>query len=406
MRGQILSQAKTAVRWLRRTETIGNRRDIRCRRDPCDLHRIRRQFWATASFLPAIADVTDQRDMRILITRLSAIGDCILTVPVLCALREHFPRAFLAWIVERPAAPLLEGHRDLDELIVVPRGWLKSANTVWKLRRRLRKVRFDVAIDPQSLTKSALLARLSGARRRIGFDGDDGRELSKWLNNELVQPAAPHVVDRSLELLVPLGAQTPTPRSDLPVYNNAAASMDDFVRAHWLENRFALINVGAGWPSKLWPGERFGAVAKHLSRRHDMPSVIIWAGDAERQTAEEAMAAAGDAAVLAPATSLTELAELARRATMFFGCDTGPLHIAAAVGTPCVALYGPTLPEVCGPYGSNHVIVQAYHQKAEGNRERRGADNVAMRAIDVDMARAACDRMIEQLTHQAAADAA
>ena len=91
--------------------------------------------------------------MRILITRLSAIGDCILTVPVLCALREHFPTAFLAWIVERPAAPLLEGHRDLDELIVVPRGWLKSAKTVWKLRRQLKQLAFDVTVDPQSLTK-------------------------------------------------------------------------------------------------------------------------------------------------------------------------------------------------------------------------------------------------------------
>jgi lipopolysaccharide heptosyltransferase I len=344
--------------------------------------------------------------MRILITRLSAIGDCILTVPVLCALREHFPHAFLGWIVERPAAPLLAGHRDLDELIVVPRGWLKSAKTVWKLRRQLKQLAFDVAVDPQSLTKSALLARLSGARRRIGFDGDDGRELSKWLNNKRVHCTASHVVDRSLELLKPLGVRTSTARFDLPTYDDAAETMTDFVRAHQMETRFALINVGAGWPSKLWPGERFGAVAKHLSRQHGMPSVVIWSGAAERQTAEEAMAVAGDAAILAPPTSLTELAELARRATMFFGCDTGPLHISAAVGTPCVALFGPTLPEVCGPYGSNHVTVQAYHQKAEGNRERRGAENVAMRAIDVDMACAACDRIIEQLTIQAAAEAA
>src|SRR5271169_2959535 len=102
---------------------------------------------------------------RILIVRLSAIGDAIQTMPVACALRERFPHAFLAWAVERRAAALLRGHEALNELIELPRGWLKSPGGVWRLRQKLRNLQFDVTIDVQSLTKSALLARLSGARR-------------------------------------------------------------------------------------------------------------------------------------------------------------------------------------------------------------------------------------------------
>ena len=153
---------------------------------------------------------TDVKSPRILIVRLSAIGDAIQTMPVACALRERFPEAFLAWAVEERAGTLLRGHEALDELIVLPRGWLKSPGGVWRLRRRLRDFRFDVAIDVQSLTKSAVLAWLSGARRRIGFGNPGGRELSKWLNNERVDPKATHVVDRYLELLRPLGIESPS----------------------------------------------------------------------------------------------------------------------------------------------------------------------------------------------------
>ena len=127
------------------------------------------------------------RHARILIVRLSAIGDVIQTMPVACALRERFPDAFIAWAVQERTGKLLQGHPALDKLIAVPRGWLKSPGMVWRLRRRLRELHFDTTIDVQSLTKSALLARLSGARRRIGFGTPGGRELSRWLNNVRVR---------------------------------------------------------------------------------------------------------------------------------------------------------------------------------------------------------------------------
>ena len=146
---------------------------------------------------------------RILIVRLSAIGDVIHGMPIACALRERFPRAYLGWVVEERAAELLQGHEALDELIVLPRGWLRRPRLVWQLRRRLRAARFDLVLEAQGLTKAAVAAWLSGAKRRIGFGGQWGRELSPWLNTELVDASDRHAVLRNLALLEPLGIRDP-----------------------------------------------------------------------------------------------------------------------------------------------------------------------------------------------------
>jgi heptosyltransferase I len=329
---------------------------------------------------------------RILIVRLSAIGDAIQTMPVACALRERFPGAFLAWAVENRAAALLHGHRAIDELILLPRGWLKSPRGVWQLRRRLRDLRFDVTVDVQSLTKSAVLAWLSGARRRIGFGNPGGRELSKWFNNERVDPASAHVVDRYLELLRPLGIESPTVRFDVPEHEDARAAAEKTVRQFHLEGGFAVINPGAGWPSKLWPVDRYAAVARHLGEGSKLPTLVVWAGAAER-TLAEAIAAAAATAQVAPSTTLPELAALARRARLFVGADTGPLHLAAAVGTPCVGLYGPWPASRHGPYGPQNIALQKMFFEGPA-RARRTAPPVYMESITVAMVCEACDRIL------------
>ena len=345
--------------------------------------------------------MADNRRLRILITRLTAIGDCILTVPVLTALRDHFPRAFIAWAIGRSAAPLLEGHAALDEIISLPGGWLKSPRTVWNLRRRLRQLEFDVAIDPQSLIKSAFVARLAGADHRIGFTGQHGRELSGLLNNELVANTRPHMVDRSVELLRPLGIENPQVRFDLPRYSATEPSMNRFLRQHGLSRGFALLNIGAGWPSKLWPDSSFAALAHRLGCAHRLTSVVVWAGDEELRRAREIVATSPQHTVLAEPTSLVELATLARQAAVFVGSDTGPLHLAAAVGTPCVGLYGPTRPEDCGPYGDQHIALQKHFQDG-GHRERRRASNGAMQAITVADVAAACEKILASSASNAA----
>ena len=167
---------------------------------------------------------------RILIVRLSAIGDVIHGVPVLCALRDAMPRAFIGWVAEGTAGDLLEGHPALDELVRVPRRWWKSPREVWRLRQRLRALRFDTAIDLQCLTKSALAAWLSGARRRIGKAGEDGRELSRWLHNELVAAGGCHVIEHYLTMLRPLGIDSPAVRFDLPERPADARMADEILR--------------------------------------------------------------------------------------------------------------------------------------------------------------------------------
>ncbi len=122
---------------------------------------------------------TSEKSPRMLIVRLSAIGDLVHTMPLACALKERFPNTFLAWAAGEPGAELLRGHQAIDELIALPRAVLKSPRAVWELRRRLRAMKFDLAIDAQGLTKSAIVARLSAAKRRIGFGNPWGRELSK-----------------------------------------------------------------------------------------------------------------------------------------------------------------------------------------------------------------------------------
>lgn len=330
---------------------------------------------------------------RILIVRLSAIGDVLHGLPALNALRDARPRAFIAWVVEGAAAQLLRDHKALDELIVVPRKWLKSPRAVMDLRRRLRPLRFDISIDLQGLTKSAVAARLSGARHRIGFAGRDGRELSRWLNNDRVPATRTHVVDRNLELLAPLGITSPIARFDLEDTASDALSAREILAARRLADRFAVINPGAGWPSKLWPAERFAGVARYLGHRHSLRSLVVWAGEAERASAEQIVAGSAGFATIAPATSLRELAAIARQAAVFVSSDTGPLHLAAAVGTPCVGLFGPMPAERNGPYGPGHAAVQKMCLKGT-SRQRRTAGPESMEAISIEDVCKACDQVL------------
>jgi lipopolysaccharide heptosyltransferase I len=326
---------------------------------------------------------------------LTAIGDCLHGLPVLCALRDALPDAHLSWVVEGRTADLLRRHPALDAVVQVPRRWLKSPIAVWRARQQLRALRPDVAIDLQGLTKSAIAAWLSGAPTRIGYSGRDGRELSRWLNTTLVEPIMTHVVDRNLELLRPLDIVPEEVAFGLPMLASDAPAMGRFLRDRGLESGFALINVGAGWPSKRWPADRFAEVARYLGERYHLRSVVTWAGDEERLAADRIVVSAGAYAHIAPPTSLTELAALCQQARVFIGCDTGPLHLAAAVGTRCIALFGPTNARRNGPYGDEHIVIQNVRFDSAARKSARTADNAGMLAIAVEDVCAACDAMTE-----------
>jgi heptosyltransferase-1 len=335
-----------------------------------------------------------ERSPRILIVRVSAIGDVIHGIPVLCALREALPKAFLAWIAEGTAGDVLEGHAALDELVRVPRRWWKSPRELWRMRERLRSLRIDIALDLQCLTKSAITAWLSGAPRRIGMGGADGRELSKLFNNELVEAGGTHVLEHYLSMLRPLGIESPQMRFNLPQRSADAEMVDRFLQKSGLIGRpFAVLNPGAGWPSKVWPAERYGALARHLHGAHGVASVATWGLPAELPMAETIVGASGGHAQLAPPTTMRELASLCRRAALFVGSDTGPMHLAVAVGTPTISMHGPSRADWCGAYGTHNIRLQARYE-AGSSLERRRANDAAMCAITVEMAANACDQLL------------
>jgi lipopolysaccharide heptosyltransferase I len=347
----------------------------------------------------------DAEQPRILITRLSAIGDCVQTLPVATALRERFPRAFIAWAVEAGAAPLVAANRAVDRMVVVPKRMLASPAAAWRVRRELAPLRIEITIDPQGLSKSSAIAWLSGARRRIGFARPQGREISPWLNNEPVQPRTTHMVERYLELLEPLGIEQAAARFAIEIDPVAERTIASWVARAELADGFAVINPGAGWDSKRWPVARFAAVAHQLGARHGLPSVVAWGGPREQAVASELVDQAAGHALLAPATTLLELAALLKRARLLVAADTGPLHLAAAVGTPCVGIFGSTRREACGPYGAGNVALQAAFDGSSG-RKLPGADNWAIRRVSVEMVAEACQGILRRTDAQMPALAA
>ncbi len=220
----------------------------------------------------------------------------------------------------------------------------------------LRSQHYDAALDLQGLIKSATWARASGAKRVIGFDRDDLREpLAASLYSETVKPdVSGHVIRKNLSILPALGV-TPGP-PELLLQPLASAEMIKAIQLAGGSNGYIVINPGAAWPNKRWPPDRFGAVAKVLRDRTGLHSLVTW-GPQERDLAESVTHASGGAASPAPPTSVSDLAALMRSAALAISGDTGPLHIAAAVGTPIVGLFGPTRPERNGPWEPRDEVI-------------------------------------------------
>jgi lipopolysaccharide heptosyltransferase I len=301
--------------------------------------------------------------MKVLLVRLGALGDIVHAIPVAVALRRAHPDAQIDWLVSAKHREILALVPGLSHVLVVnDRGEGDGGLSLFAALRAIRRARYDVAIDLQGLIKSALIARLSGAARVIGFNARYAREpLASRFYTDVHDPGGDgiyassekrHVIGINLGLLRPLGIVNAVPEFSLQVPRSAAVAETIAAAA----GRFALLNTGAAWPNKRWPAERLADLARHLRERHAMRSVVLW-GPGERELAETVVAGADGAALLAPQTTIADVASLAQGASVMVSGDTGPTHIASAVGTPLVGIYGPTRPERNGPLGPNDETV-------------------------------------------------
>lgn len=308
--------------------------------------------------------------MKILIIKLSAIGDVVQTLPALEAIKKIHPDSTVTWLVEEAAAGILEGHPLIDELLVSRRkAWLRMLKNpftaaqglayIVRFLRKLRSERYDIAIDFQGLLKSGILIGLARATRKIGFDRT--RELSYLFLNERL-PAyniEKHALERYLDVARHLGAKEPSPACTLPVERERSV-MEQRISAIRQQGRpLVAINPMARWKTKLWPERNFAALADRLVK--EKGAVVVFTGSPDdRGVNDHIVSMMNEKAVnWAGKTTLKELAALASLADLFITTDTGPMHLAAAAGTKVLALFGPTAPRRTGPYGPSHIIVRA-----------------------------------------------
>ena len=301
---------------------------------------------------------------RLLVVRLGSLGDLVHTLPAVAALRRAHPSLEIDWLVEA-------AHQEFLSLVpVVTSVMALSGRSVraWRDARRMLRARaYDVAADFQGLIKSAVLARLSGARRVVGFDRAWLREpAARFFYTERVEGGlAGHVIRKNLQLAASLGAAGGPLEFPIAEVRSPALAV--------IQERsitpFALVTPCAAWPNKRWPPDRFGRVAAHLRDRHGLRSIVLW-GPGESDLASAVVQASSGAAEAAPPTTLPDLVSLSRQARIIVSGDTGPLHIAAAVGLPVVSVFGPTDPLRNGPWSDADVSIARYDRCACHYRRR------------------------------------
>lgn len=340
---------------------------------------------------------------NILIVRLGSLGDIIHALPVGQALREALPAARIDWMVDARQREILELVPVIDRRIVVSMS-LASWPKLVKVVAAARRTSYDVAIDLQGLLKSAVLARAAGARRVIGFSRAHLREpAAAAFYTEPCDPAgATHVIEKNLSVLRPLGLSVPGRPFRFPLRDVASEIVAAVRRLLKLSpgDPFALVNCGGGWPNKRWPPERFGAVAAALHDTHGWRSLALW-GPSEEGLARDVVASARGAAELSPRTTVADLVALARDARLIVSGDTGPLHIATAVGTPAVGIFGPTSPARNGPWSSEDRSLSRFEGCICHHARRCRRDRACVLDISIDEVVEAVNARVTTLSRHA-----
>ena len=325
---------------------------------------------------------------RFLMVRLSSIGDIVHALPAAAALAEAFPRARIHWVVEKRHAMLLEGNPHLDHVVVLDTlEWRRhlTATATWREIGTgvsdLRRTVYDAALDFQGLWKSAVVAWLSRAQERIGFAARSLREPSAGVlyTQQVSPPEHVHVVEENLALVERLGARTEHWQFPLPRNDEDDAYVDRQIAALDSEN-FIIVNPGGGWRTKCWSPENYAALIRQWAGARPEP-ILLTGSPAEEPLIGEILQNAGSKRAHYVPTTLVQFIALARRARLFVGGDTGPLHLAAAVRAPIVGIYGPTDPVRNGPFAAADIVLS---NRGTISHTRRGANPAYLPGISVE----------------------
>jgi heptosyltransferase-1 len=298
---------------------------------------------------------------RVLIVRLGALGDVVHTLPAAASIRRAIPDAAIDWLVDVRHSDLLELVPVVTKRIVVN---TSSISSLFAAGAELRRGKYDVALDLQGLLKSAVLARMSGASRVIGFPSELLRERGASLfYTETAGEAAAHVIDKNLSMLKAIGIRMPDLAFPLEDRNPRIAADARRTLGIAEGEPFAVLNPGAAWPNKRWPPVYFAEVARGLAKRHGFRSLVLW-GPGESELADDVASASDGTAAVGPQTTMADLVSLLKAAALMISGDTGPMHIAAAVGVPVVGIFGPTDPQRNGPWSEHDLTASRYRSCA------------------------------------------
>jgi lipopolysaccharide heptosyltransferase I len=343
--------------------------------------------------------LADHAAERIALIKPSALGDIVHSLPVLSALRQRHPRAHITWIVNRAYAGLLEGHPDLDAVLRFERGalrsgWWRGLRVFAGFLRQVRSHRFDLVIDLQGLLRSALIVAASGAARKVGLSS--AREGACWFYTDLLQVPGPemHAVDRYWLVAEALGVGRATKRFHLPVTASDRHWAGVLLEPHprpWL-----MVNPGTRWETKRWPVDHFRALSQRALARFGGTVVLVGGPDEVPLAREFAVALPRPVVDLTGRTTLPQLVAVLARADAVLSNDSGPLHLAAALGRPVLAPYTCTSPLRTGPYGSPLGAVATRVPCAASYRKHCGSLE-CMRELTPDRLWPTLEKLLERL---------
>lgn len=342
--------------------------------------------------------------MKILIVKLSSIGDVIHTLPVLSAVKRELPGAKISWIVERGSAEILRNNPLISRLVEIDTRALRKKRTfrnhlpeIGRQLRDLRNENFDIALDFQGLLKSAAIAKLARASRRIGFSKETLREpASRFLLTETVEAADNmHIIEKNLALAEKaLQISVPRDNFDFPIFTEPKHRAEAAEIISQTGEDFAIINPATGWVTKTWDAQKYGQLADKIWENHGLKTVVTTA-PSETELAKKVLDSSKSGKVLAAAPSLKGFYELAGQTKIYIGGDTGPTFLAIAAKAPVVGIYGPTQWRRNGSPNTADICVERTDIECRINCHRRACANWICLDISVETVSAAVAKRLQ-----------